>query len=100
MKLAVQDAVVVLGSAAQAGQSVQIFRNTDQAIIGIDGHSSFRDELVEIRWEGSHRQQLEGVAHVEIRDNAGSVVESLAVSGSREPLERDGMTVFFLTDPE
>jgi hypothetical protein len=100
MKLAVQDAVVTLDAWAEAGQSVEIYKNTEQAIIGIDGHAGFRDELVEVRWEGSHRQQLERVAQVEIRDRDGNLVEALPMNGTRAPFERDGVTVFYLTDAE
>lgn len=105
MKTVAQGAVVVLmrdalGGVPIAGQTVEIHKAGIQAVIGIDGHTSFWDELVEVHWAGSHRQQLEKVDHVEIRDAGGSILESLPVNGTRESYEKDGETVFFLTDAE
>jgi hypothetical protein len=100
MRRVVEDAVVKLGTVTQTGQSVEIFKNTDPAIIGIDGHSSFRDELVEVRWDGSHCGQLEQVAQVEIKDRDGNLIEALPMNATRAPFERGGVTVFFLTDAE
>lgn len=109
MKTVVRAAAVVLTrdaasnpgrSAPITGQTVAVRKADPQSVIGIDGHTGFWDELVEVHWEGSHLRQLEGVVQVEIRDEAGVIVESLPVDGTRAPHERDGVTVFFLTDPE
>jgi hypothetical protein len=102
MKMVLRHAAVMLDGNASimADQTVAIFQNTAQAIIGIDGHAGFRDELVEIRWEGCHRQALAEASHVEIRDRDGHVMTSLPVNRTREPVEKDGETVFYLTDKE
>jgi tetrahydromethanopterin S-methyltransferase subunit A len=105
MKTVAQGAVVVLmrdavRGAPIAGQTVAIHKAGVQAVIGIDGHTSFWDELVEVHWAGSHRQQLDQVDHVEIRDVDGNILESLPVNGTRVSYEKDGETVFFLTDVE
>jgi hypothetical protein len=105
MRTVAQDAVVVLMQDAErgkpiAGQTVAIHKAGIQSVIGIDGHTSFWDELVEVHWAGSHRGQLEKVDHVEIRDAGGNILESLPVNGTRESYEKDGETVFFLTDVE
>jgi hypothetical protein len=103
--MVVRNAAVVLFEEAAArppvaDQNVAIYQNTDGAIIGIDGHASFWDNLVEVRWEGSHLPQLERVTQVEIRDQGGHVLESLPVNRTREACEKDGETVFFLTKEE
>ena len=105
MKTETQGAVVVLvrdagRGAPIAGQSVAIHKAGIQSVIGIDGHTSFWDELVEVHWAGSHLRQLEAVDHVEIRDAHGNILESLPVNATREAYEKDGETVFFLTDLE
>jgi hypothetical protein len=106
LKLLVRNAVVGLREQKQdapvrpvPGQTVVIYR-TGADVIGIDGHTGFQDQLVEVRWDGSHRDQLVGVGHVEITDQTGRVVESLPVQGDREPFEKDGETVFFLMDQD
>jgi len=88
------------GSRSLSGQTVEIHKAGTQAVIGIDGHTSFWDELVEVRWLGSHLEELEPAGHVEIRDGEGRMLESLPVNRTRRAWERDGETVFFLTDAE
>jgi hypothetical protein len=105
MKTVAEGAVVVLMRDAQRGvpipdQTVAIHKAGIQAVIGIDGHTSFWDELVEVHWTGSHVQQLDQVDHVEIRDGLGNILESLPVNSTRQSYEKDGETVFFLTDVE
>jgi len=109
MKTVVTDAVLVLIEDGQldpkrgaplAGQVVAIHKAGPQAIIGIDGHTSYWDEQVEVHWRGAHLHRLAGVDHVEIRDGAGNIVESLPVNGHREAFEEAGETVFFLSDME
>ncbi|GEM_PF-2371992 len=105
MKTLAQDSVVVLMRDAEkgepiAGQTVEIQKAGIQSVIGIDGHTSFWDELVEVHWEGAHKHRLAGVDHVEIRNADGTVLESLPVNATREAYEKDGETVFFLSDAE
>ena len=104
MRMVVRNAAVGLFEDAEgvpvADQDVAIYQNTVASIIGIDGHASFWDNLVEVRWEGSHLRQLERVNQVEIRDQGGHVIESLPVNRTREAFEKDGETVFFLTKEE
>jgi hypothetical protein len=109
MKLVVAHAHIVLMAEALGkpgqeqpvpDQTVEIHKAGDQAVIGIDGHTSRWDEQVEVRWEGSHKAQLENVSHVEIKDQGGVLVESLPLNGNRKPFEKDGETVFFLVDKE
>ena len=82
------------------GQTVEVHKAGPQAIIGIDGHTSAWDERVQIHWEGSHLAQLEGISMVEIRNRDMKLMEYLPVDGSRHPYEKDGDTVFFLTEAE
>lgn len=108
MRTDFQNAVVVLedgaeahhGSRAFPEQAVEIRKTDNDSIIGIDGHTGFWDELVEVRWEGSHQKELENAIRVEIRDTDGTVLESLPVNTSRRSYERDGQTVFFLVDAQ
>jgi hypothetical protein len=109
MKTVVPDAEVILMEAAgpgagqrlsSAGQTVVIHRASNQAIIGIDGHTAFWDELVEVHWAGSHLPKLEGIGQVEIRDREGLTLELLPMNGYRDRYETNGETVFFLTDAE
>jgi hypothetical protein len=81
-------------------QTVAVHRSDPQAIIGIDGHTGFWDELVEVRWEGAHVNRLQGIGRVEIQDRNGRLIESLPVDPTRSPREEDGETVFFLIDAE
>jgi len=81
-------------------QTLEVHKAGPQAIIGIDGHTSAWDELVRIHWEGSHLAQLEGIRQVEIRDMHMKIMESLPVDPSRPAYEKDGDTVFFLTEVE
>jgi len=109
MNTIVRNALVRLVPSGSAGsspgtaipnQTVAIHRSDPQAIIGIDGHTGFWDDLVEVCWEGSHAERLKGVAQVEILDPAGRLVESLPFDPTRRPREEDGETVFFLVDAE
>jgi hypothetical protein len=109
MKTVVEDAVVVLVEAvngepprsrSQSGQTLEIHKAGTQSIIGIDGHTGFWDELVEIHWDGSHLKELENVSQVELREASGNLLEALPINRTRPFLEKDGTTVFFLTDAE
>jgi len=81
-------------------QTVEIHRPGPQAVIGIDGHTSRWNELVEVRWEGSHRPELEGITRVEVREKGRDVFGTLPMDPHRPPFEADGDTVFFLCDEE
>lgn len=107
MKTVVAQAEIILMEAAGAGQrlrlagqTVAIHKAGTQAVIGIDGHTAFWDELVEVHWAGSHLEQLEGIGQVEIRDRDGVTLEHLPMNGYRDRHEKNGETVFFLTDAE
>jgi predicted ThiF/HesA family dinucleotide-utilizing enzyme len=101
MKLTVEDAEVVLGGALRVpGQSVVIHKAGPQAVIGIDGATGVWDDLVKVYWQGAHVRDLENVDQVEIRDQAGRVVEALPVITERKAYELDGETVFFLREAE
>ncbi len=109
MKTVVREAVVVLvdgaggeapRSRSLAGQTLEIHKAGTQSIIGIDGHTGFWDELVEIHWDGSHLDELEKVGQVEIRERTGNLLEALPMNRTRPFYEKDGTTVFFLTDAE
>jgi hypothetical protein len=81
-------------------QTVAIHRSDPDAITGFDGHTACRDELVEIHWQGVHLDRLRGVDLVEIRNQAGRLVEFLPIDPTRRPREEDGETVFFLVDTD
>ena len=109
MKVVVRDAAVALIEDSDRepqqtvlflDQAVEIHRPGPQAVIGIDGHTSRWNELVEIRWEGSHQQELERITRVEVREKGRDVFGTLPVDKTRRPFEADGETVFFLCDEE
>ena len=109
MKQVVRDAAVALFEGPGPGprkqvlflaQTVEIHRPGPQAIIGIDGHTSRWNELVEVRWEGSHLADLAGVAQVEVKNQGRDVFGTLPMEPHRRPYEADGDTVFFLCDEE
>lgn len=101
MKLSAQDAVVTVTGARphppQPGQALTIFRSSD-AVIGIDGHTAFQDQVVEVCWQGAHAGELIEAVQVEIRDGAGTILESLPIDPSRQSYEKDGNTYFYLKD--
>lgn len=101
MKLVAKDAVVVLTGTDRhpplAGQRLSIFKSSD-AVIGIDGHTAFQDQVVEVRWEGLHQRELADIRHVEIREGSGNLLESLPLDSTRPCYEKDGDTYFYLRD--